>query len=236
MDLRDTLKFIEDYAKSYVQYMLSFVGSVDPQPATPAGSKTPKSKAAALPPVDDGNLFTFGFLNAVIGATLQWLFMHDLAFGLFAGNAAFGDVAFAQVVIVELCYWLLLSIILHTAINFRDGKAHFSQSLTVILKVVPIAYVLSSYGAYVGYFIALGLASGAHAPWFGAVAYVLAHWLLLTRFLPRAAARITEAPPRQQRRAAWCVIGVVIAVQTLLLLATMPEDFVRVLRDWAAVP
>lgn len=216
MGIEDSAKFVQDYARSYIHYMLAFFGALGPQAGAMAKGKG-RGKAGARAPdltLDDGSLLIFGLFNALIGGALQ---------GLFIQRLAFKDINFPQIVIVQVCFWLLLTIILDFLLSVRERKAAFSETLTAILRVVPVAYVIGAYAAFVTYFLAL-LKYDLHcqASWFANLAFGVVQVGLLAMFLPRAALDV-EGPARWRGHVgAWVVILIVAGMQGLMILVTCP--------------
>lgn len=187
---------IEGYAKSYIHYILGFFGEL----GTQAGEIADDDKAAPELSLNDGSLLIFGLFNALVGAALQ---------GLFVEKLQFNDITFPQAVIVQVCYWLLLAIILHGLLNLGRGGSHFSGAITVVLQVAPVAYVVGAYAAFVAYFVALAATSGVWAPWWAAFASGAVDATLLAIFLPRAV-KVVAGPSQFRRRVS--AYGVVILV------------------------
>jgi hypothetical protein len=210
MDFKDTIEVIEDYAKSYIHYILGFFGDLGDDAADIARG----ARAAPELTLNDGSLLIFGLFNALIGSALQGLFMEKLKFS---------DINFPQAVIVEVCYWLFLAILLHIALNVFHRTSHFSSALTAILRVVPVAFVIGAYGAFVAYFITLAAAPGVFAPWVAALAFASVEVVLLGFFLSRAIAWIKGPSLRRKVFACVSVIGLVAAIQFLVLTVTFPD-------------
>ena len=134
MGLEDSLKFVETYAKDYLHYILAFFKQLRHEAEDPP------------PTLDDGRLLIFSLMNAVIGAALQ---------GLFVQHTNLDKIAFPQIVIIEVCYWLALCIVTHALLNSRRAPAHFADAITAILGVAPAAFVIGAYSAFVVYYLAL---------------------------------------------------------------------------------
>lgn len=210
MEVEGAIKVIENYAKSYIHYMLAFFGALGPQAQALVKGK---AKPAHLT-LDDGSLLIFGLFNALIGGALQ---------GLFIQRLAFKDIAFPQIVIVQVCFWLLLSIVMDFLLSVRQRKAPFSEALTAILRVVPVAYVIGAYASFVSYFLALlKYDQPCQASWYANAAFGLVQTLLLIMFLPRAALDVTGPARWRGYVSAWAVILLMGLTQGLVILVTCP--------------
>lgn len=137
MNLDQSLKFIEGYAKAYLNYLLMFFGQLkhDPQDSPP-------------PSLTDGKLLIFSTMNAAMGAALQ---------GLFISNVAFPDISFPTIVIIQVCYWIALSVTLYLVLRSSGEDELFSPSVVAIMSVLPVAYVIGAYFGFAAYYVAYAL-------------------------------------------------------------------------------
>jgi hypothetical protein len=196
MDLEASLKFVEAYAKAYLHYILAFFKQLAHEAEEPP------------PSLDDGTLLIFSLMNAVVGAALQ---------GLFVQNTPFDKINFPQSVIIEVCYWLSLCIVLHAVLSSREAPAHFSDAITSILSVAPVAFVIGSYSAFVTYYMALMLPDGAWAPPVAALINALVQIYLLLRYLRPAVFEIRGSTPMRK----WIGFSAVILVVAVVHLVRL---------------
>ncbi len=249
MDVEKVVKFIEDYAKSYIHYILSFFGSLS-EPAKAARARKPtraqiaaaekakaeaakaaaaaavaaeKAKAAVavlgeqakVASLDDGSLLIFGFFSALVGAALQGLFMEKLAFK---------DINFPQSVIVEVCYWLFLTLVFDFCLVVGSKRRGFSDALTVVLKVAPVAYVIGSYAAFVVYFATLALSTPDRAMWWASAAFAGVQVVLLIILLGRVTGAVHGHGGWRKGIASSVIVTIVAVVHLIVLLVTEPFD------------
>lgn len=134
MDLEKSLTFAETYAREYVRYLLEFFGRA-PDAVNPKDARTP-----------EGKVVLFAMLSAALGAFLGQKFISG-------GAIAQGDLMIR--VLLEFLYWLSLSILLELALFVLRAAPDFMDSILTTLKVLPVAYAMSGFAAFLAYNLAL---------------------------------------------------------------------------------
>jgi len=207
VDFEQVIKALEAYARAYVHYVLSFFGGMREVGANPdTGVIRPEPK------LSDGSLIIFSFFSAAIGITLE---------GLFNSTSQFADATFPEKLIILVAYWLFLATFMHFVINLGKHDGSFSQVLSTVLQIVPVAYVVGTYIAFVAYCLVLSWAPGEEASRWAAAALVIAQLILLTLHLPRATRGVDGPGPGARLSATWGLIVLVGVIQTVLFLASL---------------
>jgi len=177
MDFEGALTFFETKARAYVLHILGFLGSTgQPDAAAPAdaaaGDAAPES---AAPGTIDQEALAFGLISLAIGVTLQ---------GIYISHQHPDKIPFVERFITEGCFWLLLSVVAHLALNLGKHVAAYSVTMVATIAVLPTAFMLGAYATFVAANLLefLGLRATAAPGLFD----IVVQMLVITRYFPRA--------------------------------------------------
>lgn len=129
MSLKDNVEPFEAYSRSYVYYLLSFVG----------GRREADEPAPSL---DDGKLVVHVIISAFLASLLQGMAMKEFDFQ---------SIDFPGLVIVRFCYWIVLCAVLHGVLATRRNKVSIETSASVVMQVMPAASVFAAFLSFVVY-------------------------------------------------------------------------------------
>ncbi len=123
MSLKDTVEPFEAYSRSYVYYLLSFVGGrrADDEP---------------LPSLDDGKLVVHVIISAFVASLLQ---------GMAAKELDFTSIDFPGLVILRFCFWIVLCAVLHGVLATKKNNVSIETSASVMLQIAPAASVFAAF-------------------------------------------------------------------------------------------
>ena len=169
MNFTELLETIDTYAREYIRYVLS------------VASRTAfKAEAGDFDP----KLINFSLISVILGSFL---------FDRFVRHAGFSQSDMLDRVVRVFSTWLFISVVLYVGLNFRSRiKIGFSPSLTIVLRVLPVAFMLSTYAATVMAQIARLFASAACSAWWGYSVLTLGEVAIIVMFLPISVARYVE--------------------------------------------
>ena len=169
MNFTELLETIDTYAREYIRYVLS------------VASRTAfKDEAGDFDP----KLINFSLISVILGSFL---------FDRFVRHAGFSQSDMLDRVVRVFSTWLFIGLVLYIGLNFRSRtRIGFSPSLTIVLRVLPVAFMLSTYAATVMAQIARLFASAACSAWWGYSLLTLAETTIILIFLPISVARYVE--------------------------------------------
>lgn len=212
MNFTELLETIDTYAREYIRYVLSV-----------ASRSAFKAEAGDFDP----KLINFSLISVIFGSFL---------FDRFVRHAGFSQGDMLDRVVRVFSTWLFIGVLLYVGLNFRSRtRIGFSPSLTIVLRVLPVAFMLSTYAATVVAQIARLFANSACAAWWGYSVLTLAETAIILMFLPISVARYVEydhSPPTEHpvkhtfgaARTAWLsvlVVGVIISVRGFVVMGEL---------------
>lgn len=126
MDFDKTLAFLETYFREYLLYLLDFFRR----------KRTDATTAVEAP---EGKIVVYAMISASIGLFLshKYVSQRDLT----------GE-AFAIELFVKFAYWLAIALTLHLLLVIVRARTEFMVALLTTLTVMPVAYALGGYAAY----------------------------------------------------------------------------------------
>lgn len=171
MDLERALSFAEKYAREYLLYLLDFFRRKRSEPSTNVENP-------------EGKIVIYALISASIGLFLSYKFVAET--DLTAQT-------FAIELFVKFAYWLAIALFLHLLLVVMRSGVDFMTPLLVTLTVMPVAYALGGYAAYVmnklsWFWVDLDSNTRAHLgyAYFGAVTVQLAVAII---YFPRMLSR-----------------------------------------------
>ena len=169
MNFGEILETIDTYAREYIRYVLS------------VASRTAfKAEAGAFDP----KLINFSLISVIIGSYL---------FDRFVRHAGFSQGDMVDRIVRVFSTWLFIGVVLYVGLNFRSRiKIGFSPSLSIVLRVLPVAFMLSTYAATVIAQMARLVTSSGCAAWWGYSVLTIAETVIILMFLPISVARYVE--------------------------------------------
>jgi hypothetical protein len=193
MGFETTLRFLETYAREYLLYLLAFFRPRPPE--TRSDVDTPEGKVV---------------IYAVISASI----------GLVLSFASVGRVLKANEFAVELfskfAYWLAIALALHLTLKLLRARADFMVSLLAVLTVLPVAYALGGYAAYLLKYVGWLWWTNSYPAAYAAA--ILAQLAITIVYLPRILARETVLGPLRTSLATGVVALLILAVQLFVAL------------------
>jgi len=169
MDFDGALKTFETYAVDFVRYILSV-----------CGRGAFKRRAPDL----ENKLFTFALISAVLGAFLNMKYVSGLSVGE-------GDLV--TPVVTEFSIWIALSVLVWFGMGLgRRGPTLYTPALSAVLRVLPVAFVLSAYGGFVLTNLAQLWTVPACAPWQAYAGTVAVRFVLIALFMPLSIALVSS--------------------------------------------
>jgi hypothetical protein len=188
MDFDGALKTFETYAVDFVRYILSV-----------CGRGAFKRRAPDL----ENKLFTFALISAVLGAFLNMKYVSGLSVGE-------GDLV--TPVVTEFSIWIALSVLVWFGMGLgRRGPTLYTPALSAVLRVLPVAFVLSAYGGFVLTNLAQLWTVPACAPWQAYAGTVAVRFVLIALFMPLSIALVSSHVSQGR---AW-VVGLAVAAAML---------------------
>jgi uncharacterized membrane protein len=188
LDIDDALKFAEDRTRDYYYHLVSVLGpraarreARGEAPEAPAGDAAPHGRAVKVgPPRIEGASFVYGLISLAIGVTLQ---------DLYVGGKNTAQIDFASRFASQICFWVLISLVLYIVVNVGRRTADYTTAMLVTLTVLPTAFVVGAYAAFVAHGLALFFNDPTDKSWpqgLAAVVDMVAQLALLIRCLPLA--------------------------------------------------
>ena len=129
MSLKDTVEPFEEYSRGYVFYLLSFLGGhrgVDDPPPT----------------LNDGKQIVYVIISAFFTALLQ---------GMVDNKLNFTGIAFPELVILRLCFWIVLCAVLHSVLSTKKNHVDITTSASIMLHVAPVSAVFAAFLSFLFY-------------------------------------------------------------------------------------
>ncbi len=200
MDLEAALKVVETYARDYIRYLLSVFGR----------------KAFVRRTKDlDPKLITFSLISVFAGNYLHSRYIEQKSIA--------GDDAIARVV-SEFAFWIAISLFVHIGVNLgRKAPNGYTDSLSVTLRVLPVAYVLSSYAGFLTVTTARSWAP-ACAPWWAYVASLVLRAIVVAVFFPISITLSSDIGRVRKIAVTAMVLSVTILVQVWSLTAHFTDQ------------
>lgn len=126
MDFEKALRFVETYAREYLLYLLDFF-------------RRKRGEATTEVEAPEGKIVVYAMISASIGLVLSYKFVsqRDLTSEIFAVE-----------LFVKFAYWLAIALFLHLLLVLVRARTDFMMSLLTTLTVMPVAYALGGYAAY----------------------------------------------------------------------------------------
>lgn len=126
MDFEKALRFVETYAREYLLYLLDFF-------------RRKRGDANTEVDTQEGKIVVYALISASIGLLLSYKFVsqRDLTREVFAVE-----------LFVKFAYWLAIALFLHLILVAVRARTDFMVSLLTTLTVMPVAYALGGYAAY----------------------------------------------------------------------------------------
>lgn len=126
MDFEKALRFVETYAREYLLYLLDFF-------------RRKRGDARTEVDTQEGKIVVYAMISASIGLLLSHKFV---------SNQDLTSQAFAIALFVKFAYWLAIALFLHLMLAALRARTDFMVSLLTTLTVMPVAYALGGYAAY----------------------------------------------------------------------------------------
>ncbi len=169
MNFSEILETVDTYAREYIRYVLS------------VASRTAfKAEAADFDP----KLINFSLISVALGSYL---------FDRFVRHAGLSQGDLIDRMVRIFSTWLFIGVVLYAGLNLRSKiKIAFSPSLSIVLRVLPVAFMLSTYVATVVAQVARLFASPACAGWWGYLGLSVNETVIILMFLPISIARYVE--------------------------------------------
>ena len=169
MNLIEILDTIDSYAREYIRYVLSV--------ASRAGFK---KHARDFEP----RLINFSVISVVIGGYL---------FDRFVRHSVVGQPQLLDTVGRIFPLWVFISAVMYIGFNFRSrAKINFSNALSIILRVLPVAFVLSTFAATVMAQMAGIFRDPSCSAWWGYSALMAGEPIIVMMYLPTSIMRYVE--------------------------------------------
>lgn len=128
MNLADSVKFIEVYLRDYASYLLNLF-------------QMREARSASTTDLD-AKLATYGLISVVLGVLLQETFI---------SGRAFTAIDFPHRITIELCFWMALTLVTYLLLSVMRVSFDLSISLNVVLRTLPLAFLVGSFGAFIAY-------------------------------------------------------------------------------------
>ena len=191
MDIDKIIESVETHLREFVLYLLSFFKS---QSDTDLGFD-PESEVFH-------KIVLFGILSAFFGTYISYWYIDS--------TRLLGQKLY-DVVLEKGLFWLSLGLLLHFVFFILGARPKLMNSVIVILKVMPVAYVVAAYSAYlaeniIGFFAPTEKSIGA------SVTANVVDFVILSMFLPREIFTMTIPNTIQKRIAYTTILALVFLV------------------------
>lgn len=228
MDYPALLKFVEGQARGYVLHLVSVLG--------PRAVRHEARGAAAVAPESEGptaaldpSVFVFGLISLTIGVTLQ---------DIFVSGEAFAKIDFGGRFASQVCFWLLISLVLDFLLNVGRRRVEYARSMSVTLTVLPTVFVVGAYAAFVARGIGTFFPDPTDPNWpqgLAAVMDALVQVVVLARCLPLVLRHeVGEIGWVRRAAVSVAIVAVVAGVDGTTLYGLNMERVVDIGRDLAA--
>ncbi len=203
MDFEKALSFVETYSREYLLYLLDFFRRK--QGDTKTGVEHP-----------EGKIVVYAMISASIGLFLSYKFVSD---------TQLTQDAFAVELFAKFAYWLAIALVLHVLLILTGVRPEFMTSLLITLTVMPVAYALGGYAAYLANKLSWLWVDPEKAKYayrgyayFGAVIAQLGIALV---YFPRMVSRMTNATRAQIGASCAGVSTFIVIVQLIALIGRL---------------
>ncbi|AAK24808.1 hypothetical protein [Caulobacter vibrioides] len=126
MDFEKALSFAEKYSREYLLYLLDFF-------------RRKRGDLRTDVEQPEGKIVVYAMISASIGLFLSYKFV---------SGVDLTAQAFFIELFVKFAYWLAIALFLHLILLVTRAQAAFMTALLVTLTVMPVAYALGGYAAY----------------------------------------------------------------------------------------
>jgi hypothetical protein len=204
MDLEKLVKFVEGFGRDYVLTILSLLWN--PYSVYADGAPVGGTAEATLN-IYNGRTFSYGVISVGLGTVL-----YSAALG---HEAKLSEISIPPVLLTFLL-WFLLAGCMHRIVKAFGSIMQYSDTVSVCLRVMPLAYVLSSLFVFAISVFAKPYLRYDEAPFLLALAFLGIQLLILAVYLPAGLRRV-------HRTSAWSqvvmTIGLVLFVATVNIFA-----------------
>jgi len=208
MDLNNILETLQKYSISYMRYVLSI---------------SDRGRFAKRSDDFDGNLVIFSLISTLVGGYL---------YGKFIQNEEMTQRSFLSTTVREYSSWLFIAGLLYFLLNIRAGtRSTFTNSISIVLRVLPVIFVVCAYTAEIISQIALLFENDGCAPWWGYAGFTLVQFVLIVAFFPISVSKDAQVGWLKSAVVTAMVILVISALQGFVLVQRTMNNAIKTSND-----
>ena len=204
MGVEETIKLIEGRTRDYVLHFTGVFG--------------PNVKADRTTGPLDGPTLVFALFSLAIGVSLQDTVIRQ---------EKVHDIDFLTRFVAQICFWILISVVVHLALRCLRRSVTYETSLVITLTALPVAFVIGAYAAFVAHGVAEFFDDERDPTWargLSSLADALVQLAIIGRCLPGALYRLTDTTRIGRAAVTVAVMAVLGSIDVLTVYGLKARD------------